>query len=56
MPTDDDLDPGAPTAMFQAFVDRDEYDQETKRGWVTPVLAVVVALAVAVALVWYLLG
>ncbi|WP_165372588.1 hypothetical protein [Nocardioides iriomotensis] len=56
MPTDDDLDPGAPTEMFQAFVDRaEERDGETARSWVAPLL-VVVALLVAAGLAWLLLG
>jgi len=51
--SDDELDPGASTQMFQAFVDRPE--PETARPhwmWVAFAAALVIVLAIA----WLLMG
>ena len=55
MPDKDELDPGAPTEMFQAFVDRAEPEQPAT-GWKWAVAALVVALFLAVASAWFLLA
>jgi hypothetical protein len=57
MPENDDLDPGANTQMFQAFVDRAE--PETSRpGWVRAALAVaaLAGLVIVAAIAWLVLG
>jgi len=51
---DNDLDPGAPTEMFQAFVDRPE--PEATRGFGTAMaVASLIGLLVMVAVVWFVL-
>jgi hypothetical protein len=57
MPENDDLDPGANTQMFQAFVDRAEAD-EAKPRWKRPALAgaALVAVVIVVAVAWLALG
>lgn len=53
---DDDLDPGASTEMFQAFVERSEEPLGAESRWISLVLvAVAVAVALSV-LVWLLLA
>jgi hypothetical protein len=52
--TDDELDPGAPTAMFQAFMDRED-PEEPRSGWVWAGLAVV-ALAAVLGACWIVFG
>ena len=54
---ENELDPGATTQMFQAFVDRAE-PEPTSSPWMRVALvgAVLVALVVALALAWYLLA
>ncbi|HSE09333.1 MAG TPA: hypothetical protein VLB29_11770 [Nocardioidaceae bacterium] len=51
---EDELDPGASTQMFQAFVDRPE-DPASGSRWV-PVALGVTALVIVAALAWLLLG
>jgi hypothetical protein len=51
---EDELDPGASTQMFQAFVDRPEPEASGSR-WLSAVLAVA-ALMIVSALVWLVLG
>ena len=48
MPDNDELDPGAPTEVFQAFFDRAEPD-EPQSGWKWVAVAVAVALVVLLA-------
>jgi hypothetical protein len=56
MPQDDELDPGASTMMFQAFVDREEPEPARSAGMRAAVAgAALVALLVAVAIGWLLL-
>lgn len=62
MPEDDrdpvpenDLDPGASTQMFQAFVDRHE-PEESGAPWGALVGAAVVALVIVAVLAWLVLG
>ena len=55
MPDKDELDPGAPTEMFQAFVDRAE-PEDPPTAWKWAVVAVAAALLLAVAFAWFLLG
>lgn len=51
---ENELDPGAPTEMFQAFVDRPE--PETARGTgVALAVASLIGLLVMVAIVWFVL-
>ena len=50
---DDDLDPGANTQMFQAFVDRRE-PEETGRPWM-PVILAAAGLVIVVLVAWFLL-
>jgi hypothetical protein len=51
MPDKDELDPGAPTEMFQAFVDRAEpEDPPTAWKWVAVAVAVLLAVALAAVL------
>jgi hypothetical protein len=52
---DDELDPGASTQMFQAFVDRAEEPEGSGSRWIWAAVAVVALLAV-LALGWVLLG
>ena len=54
---DNELDPGASTQMFQAFVDRVE-PEESVSPWTKVALvgAAVVGLLVVLALAWFLLG
>jgi hypothetical protein len=53
MPENDDLDPGAPTQMFQAFVDRQEPEASGRRWlWVTLAGVALVMLLLA----WLVLG
>lgn len=47
---EDDLDPGASTQMFQAFVDRPESEASESR-WM-PVALVFAALVIVLALAW----
>jgi hypothetical protein len=54
MPENDDLDPGAPTQMFQAFVDRQEPETSGRR-WLWLTLAGV-ALVIVLVLAWLVLG
>jgi hypothetical protein len=51
---DDELDPGADTQMFQAFVDRAEPETSGSR-WIVAAAAVA-ALVIVLALAWALLG
>ena len=55
---EDELDPGATTQMFQAFVDRADEPEETASPWtrVAVVVGALVALLVVLALAWFLLG
>jgi hypothetical protein len=54
MPENDDLDPGAPTQMFQAFVDRQEPETSGRRRlWLALAGA---ALVVVLVLAWLVLG
>lgn len=51
---DDELDPGANTQMFQAFMDRPEPEVSGSRGiWIALAVA---ALVIALALAWFVLG
>lgn len=54
---EDELDPGANTEMFQAFMDRPE-PEESRPGWtrVALVVAAVVALLVVAAIAWSMLS
>jgi hypothetical protein len=54
---DNELDPGATTQMFQAFVDREEPEPDSP-AWVrfAVVAVAVVALLIAVAVGWSLLA
>ena len=52
---EDELDPGANTQMFQAFMDRPE-PEATGRPWMGVAVAAVVGLLVLVLLVWLVLG
>ena len=50
---DDELDPGAPTEMFQAFVDRPEPEvQRTRWPWALAVAG----LAIVVVVAWLVVG
>jgi uncharacterized membrane protein len=51
---ENELDPGANTQMFQAFVDRPEPEASGSR-WIWVALAVV-ALVIVAALAWLVLG
>lgn len=52
MPENDDLDPGASTQMFQAFVDRPEPETSSRRWmWVALAVAALAGLVVVLALV-----
>lgn len=53
--SEDELDPGASTQMFQAFVDRPEEPETSGARWILVALAVAV-LMVVLALGWLLLG
>lgn len=57
MPENDDLDPGANTQMFQAFVDRPETERSRPR-WIRAALvgAALAGLVIVVALAWLVLG
>ncbi|HEX6877896.1 MAG TPA: hypothetical protein VF165_19710 [Nocardioidaceae bacterium] len=51
---EDELDPGASTQMFQAFVDRREEPEGSGWRWIWVALAV--ALAIVLTLAWLVLG
>lgn len=51
---EDELDPGASTQMFQAFVDRREEPEGSGSRWIWVALAV--ALAIVLTLAWLVLG
>lgn len=51
---ENELDPGASTQMFQAFVDRPEEPGASRARWIWVALAV--ALMTALALGWLVLG
>jgi flagellar biogenesis protein FliO len=51
---EDELDPGASTQMFQAFVDRREEPEASGSRWTWVALAVV--LVIVLALAWLVLG
>jgi hypothetical protein len=54
--SENELDPGASTEMFQAFVDRaDEPEASGSSRWIWVVL-VVAALVIVAALAWLVLG
>lgn len=55
--SENELDPGASTEMFQAFVDRAE-PEASGSGWVGVAVAgaVLVALVIVVALAWLVLA
>ncbi|HLR83763.1 MAG TPA: hypothetical protein VK059_02375 [Nocardioidaceae bacterium] len=54
---ENDLDPGANTQMFQAFVDRHEPEGSTpNRSHAGLIAAVVVALVIVVVLAWLVFG
>ena len=57
MPEKDDLDPGASTQMFQAFVDRPEPEASNPR-WVPAALAggILAGLVIVLALAWLVVG
>lgn len=57
MPENDDLDPGASTQMFQAFVDRPEPEASRPR-WMRAALAgaAVAGLVIVVVVAWLVLG
>ena len=51
---ENELDPGASTQMFQAFVDRPDEPESSGSRWI---LALVVAsLVIVAALTWFVLG
>jgi hypothetical protein len=52
--SDDELDPGAPTQMFQAFMDRPE-PEPARSGWLWSALALAAVLVVAL-VAWLTLG
>ena len=54
---EDELDPGANTEMFQAFMDRPE-PEASRPGWirVALVVAAVAALVIVAAIAWAMLG
>ena len=55
--SDDDLDPGANTQMFQAFVDSPEFETSRPRWVRVAVLGTAVAgLLIVLALAWLMLG
>lgn len=55
--SDDELDPGAPTQMFQAFMDRESPEaSDTGPARTYLVAGVVVALLLALALAWVVLA
>jgi hypothetical protein len=54
---EDDLDPGANTQQFQAFVDRSDHEESGSRSSRAAIAGVAVAvLVVVVALAWLVLG
>jgi hypothetical protein len=55
--SDNELDPGAPTQMFQAFMDR-EAPEASAPGSTRALLVggIVVALLLVLALAWFFLG
>jgi hypothetical protein len=55
---ENDLDPGASTQMFQAFVDSPELEEPGRRPWMRAVLvgAALVGLVIVLALAWFVLG
>ena len=55
---DDELDPGASTQMFQAFVDRPEEPESSGSRWTGAALAgaALAGLVVVLALAWLTLG
>lgn len=57
MPENDDLDPGANTQMWQAFVDRADPEPSRSSGmrWALVVAALAVLIIVA-AVAWFVLG
>ena len=52
---EDELDPGASTQMFQAFVDRREEPEASGSRWIWVAFAVA-ALVIVLALAWRVLG
>lgn len=57
MPENDDLDPGASTQMFQAFVDSAEPESSGPPPWtrVALVSAVLAGLVILLAIAWLML-
>jgi len=53
--SDDELDPGANTQVFQAFVDGYEGPEESGSRWVGAAVAGA-ALVIVLALAWFVLG
>ena len=53
--SENELDPGASTEMFQAFVDRSAEPEASGSRWILVVLAVA-ALVIVAALAWLVLG
>jgi hypothetical protein len=53
--SENELDPGASTEMFQAFVDRADEPEASGSRWIWVVLAVA-ALVIVAALAWLVLG
>lgn len=54
---ENDLDPGANTQMFQAFVDRNESEEtEAPKSRAALVAAVLVGLVIVAVLAWLVLG
>ncbi len=53
---DDDLDPGASTQMFQAFMERSDEQSAAGSRWTLVALAAVAALVIVSVLVWLVLG
>ncbi|MGH3316526.1 MAG: hypothetical protein ACRDO0_10325 [Nocardioidaceae bacterium] len=54
---EDDLDPGANTQMFQAFVDRPEHeDSGSRSSWAALAGVAVAVLLVVAVLAWLVLG
>ena len=49
-------DPGASTQMFRAFVENYPEPEQSGSRWMWPIVAAVVALLIAVALLWLLAG